>query len=74
MTPLDISVDELDFGDTIPGVTCPDDGAELVYTSSGGFCDWCEKFVPIVGAVLIVTDEPDGPDWTDDEEDVTDAT
>jgi hypothetical protein len=65
---MDISADELEYGDEVPGVTCPECGGELVHTSNGALCDWCRAYVPIVGSVAHVNDdEDDDSDWTDEE-------
>ncbi len=59
---------ELEYGDIVPGLTCPSCGSELVYTSNGAFCDWDSSYVPVVGgAVIFLDDEDDESDWTDDD-------
>jgi hypothetical protein len=63
------SVDDLAYGDTVPGVTCPECGGELVHTSNGAFCDWDSSFVPVVGSAVVVSDEEDDEsEWDDDED------
>lgn len=63
------SVDELAYGDAVPGVTCPQCGGELVSTSNGAFCDWDSSYVPIVNAaVLVEEDEDDESEWTDEDD------
>jgi hypothetical protein len=58
--------DQLEYGETVPGVTCPECGGELVHTSIGARCDWDQIYVPIIGtAVLIDEDEPDDSEWND---------
>lgn len=65
-------VDELDYGDVVPGVTCPECGGELVYTSNGAFCDWCESYVPVVGSAVVIDEvENDDDEWTDEDESVS---
>lgn len=61
------SVDDLAYGDVVPGVTCPECGGELVHTSNGAFCDWDQSYVPIVGAAVVVEDDDDldESEWTD---------
>lgn len=63
------NAEQLEYGDIVPGVRCPDCGNELVHTSNGALCDWCSSYVPVVGSAVHVTeDEDDDSDWTDDEE------
>jgi hypothetical protein len=58
--------DQLEYGEVVPGVTCPECGGELVHTSIGARCDWDQIYVPIIGtAVLIDEDEPDDSEWND---------
>lgn len=61
-------VEELEYGDVVPGVICPSCGGELVHTSYGAFCDECRSYVPIVGSAVHVVedDEDDETDWDDE--------
>lgn len=59
--------EELEYGDTVPGVTCPSCGGELVHTSSGALCDECRSYVPIVGSAVHVSDDEDDESEWDDE-------
>lgn len=63
-------LDELDYGERIPGVLCPQCGGELVRTHSGAYCDWCSALVPVIGDVVVFDsaddDEPDDNAWEDD--------
>lgn len=62
------TLEELEYGDTVPGITCPSCGGELVHTSNGAFCDECASYVPIVGsAVHVNDDEDDASDWIDED-------
>lgn len=61
-----MNVDELEYGETVPGVVCPSCGGELVHTSSGAFCDWCSAYVPIVSAAIVIDDED--REWIDDDD------
>ena len=58
-------LEELEYGETVPGVTCPSCGGELVHTSSGALCDECRAYVPIVGSAVHVDDEDDSDDESD---------
>lgn len=60
--------EELEYGETVPGIVCPSCRGELVHTSVGAFCDECRSYVPIVGsAVHVDEDADDDSDWIDDE-------
>jgi hypothetical protein len=60
--------EELEYGDIVPGVTCPSCGGELVHSSNGAFCDECQAYVPIVGSAVHVEDDTDDDsDWTEEE-------
>lgn len=60
--------EQLEYGDSVPGVTCPECGGELVHTSNGAFCEWCMAYVPIVNsAVLVDNDDEDDSEWNDDD-------
>ena len=60
-------VEELAYGDVVPGITCPSCGGELVHTSYGAFCDECRSYVPIVGSAVHVDDDTDDEtDWDDE--------
>lgn len=61
-------LDELDYGEPIPGVSCPECGGELVHTHSGAFCDWCSALVPVIGTVVHLDDEDDEDGDQDDED------
>lgn len=63
-------VDQLEYGDVVPGVTCPECGGDLVHTSIGARCDWDQIYVPIVGSAVLVNneDEPDQTDWESDDD------
>jgi hypothetical protein len=60
-------VEELEYGDTVPGVVCPSCGGELVHTSYGALCDECRSYVPIVGNAVHVVEDDEDDDWDDDE-------
>jgi hypothetical protein len=68
---VELSEDELEYGEVVPGITCPSCGGELVHTSVGAFCDECRSYVPIVGSAVIVNDDDETDDWTDDENDLS---
>lgn len=61
-------VEPIEYGEVLPGVTCPECGGELVHTSNGAFCDDCMSYVPVVGnAIHVNEDEDDESDWDDEE-------
>lgn len=60
--------DRLEYGETVPGVTCPECGGELVHTSIGARCEWDQIYVPVSGSIVIVDDvDTDDSEWTDDD-------
>lgn len=63
-----VHLEDLEYGETVPGVTCPECGCELVCTSNGAFCEWDSSYVPLVdNRVVVVEDEQDDEsDWDDD--------
>lgn len=67
MRAVELSHDELEYGDIVPGVCCPDCGNELVATSNGALCEWCEGYVPVVGSVVTVHEDDDDEEWNDDD-------
>lgn len=52
----------LEYGETVPGVVCPECGGELVHTSVGAYCDWDSRWVPIIGKAIVVDDGTIGQD------------
>jgi len=60
-------LEEFEYGETIPGVSCPACGGGLVHTASGAYCDWCCAYVAVVGELLIVDEDRDDEDEGDDE-------
>jgi hypothetical protein len=60
--------DPLEYGAIVPGITCPECGGELLYTSIGALCEPCSSYVPVVGtAVILDVEAGDDSDWTDDD-------
>jgi hypothetical protein len=61
-------VEPIEYGETLPGITCPECGGELVLTSNGAFCDECSALVPVVGNAVHVNDDADDEsDWIEEE-------
>jgi uncharacterized Zn finger protein (UPF0148 family) len=59
--PTNQHVELLEYGDIVPGITCPECGGELVHTSNGAFCDECRLYVPVTGSAVVIGD------WTDED-------
>jgi hypothetical protein len=66
--PTQKHVEPMDYGEIVPGVTCPECGGELVHSSNGAFCEDCTSYVPVVGSAVIVKDDESDDDWTDEED------
>jgi len=56
---------ELDYGEIVPGVLCPDCACELMNLSAGAWCDWCGAYVPIVDGCVQFSDRETPEDSED---------